>query len=121
MSDEIIKGYMGELENIVNERTKNKLLDKKLRERQQYLESEINKYLEEKKHPGVKNRNIAIIKEEKEARVRPKKKESEQNCLKFLSEQGVKNPQEALKTLMNKMKGDTTLKTVIKIKKIKKV
>lgn len=120
MSDDI-KAYMVELENIVNERTKNKAIDKKLKERQQYLENQINNYLEEKKHPGVKNKNIAIIKEEKEARVRPKKKDSEQNCLKFLSEQGVKNPQEALKTLVNKMKGDFTLKTVIKIKKINNV
>jgi regulator of sigma D len=118
MSDEI-KAHMTELENIVNERTKNKAIDKKLKERQQYLENQIDKYLEEKKHPGVKNRNIAIIKEEKETRIRPKKKDGEDNCLKFLYEQGVKNPQEVFKTLMNKIKGDTTkLKTVIKIKKI---
>jgi hypothetical protein len=118
MSEEI-KAYMTELENIVNERTRNKVIEKKLKIRQNYLENQINKYLDEKKHPGVKNKNIAIIKEQKETRIRPKKKESEQNCLKFLSEQGIKNPEETFTALMNKMKGDTALKTVIKIQKIK--
>lgn len=118
MSSEI-KSYVSELEKIIEERKKIKLSDKKLKDRQTYLEKKIENYLDTKNQPGLKNKTIAITKEEKETHRRGKKKDKEEDALKFLRDQGVRNPEETLKNLLSKMKGDVEYKTILKIRKIK--
>lgn len=115
-----IKSNVTELESIIQEQKRLRIELKKLNDRKKELEKYIDKYLETKGQPGLKNNSIAIIKKEKEVHKRVKQKEAKKEAVKFLKDQGVRNPEEAYNNLIEKMKGEAEVKSYLKIEKLKK-
>ena len=114
-----ITGSVKELENINIELASLGKKMRDLRHRKEKLEAEIADYLEEKEQPGLKYKNIAIVTEEKERRLRKKKHEKLNDGVSYLRDNGISNPEKVLETLLDKMRGDIEMKKVLKIKEIK--
>lgn len=115
-----IKAWFSELECVIEDQKKMRISLKKLNDRKKELEKNIEKYLEEKEQPGLKNNNIAIIKKEKEVHKRVKPKEAKKDAIKLLKDQGVKHAEDFYKNLLEKMKGEKETKSYLKIEKIRK-
>lgn len=115
-----ISGSVKELEDINKELASLRGKMKILRERKEKLEGEICQYLDEKDQPGLKYKNIAIVMEEKEKRLRKKKQDKLNDGISYLRDNGISNPEKVLENLLDKMKGDVEEKKVLKIREIKK-
>jgi hypothetical protein len=87
---------------------------KNLKKRSTELERDILQYLNEKEQPGVKYQNTAIVIENRQKNVMKKKKDANNEMLKFIAEHGISKPEEFLKHLNNIKK-----ENVIEMQKIK--
>ena len=114
-----ITASVTELENINKELSSLHKKMKDLRLRKEKLEKEIIEYLDEKEQPGLKYKNIAIVAEEKEKRLRKKKQEKMNDGIAYLKNNGVHNPEKILQSLLDCMKGDVEEKKVLKMKELK--
>jgi hypothetical protein len=92
---------------------------KTLRKEEKIISNRIVEYLNEKEQPGVKFQGNAIVVEDKEKYISKKKKESQTDCIEFLSQYNIDNPEEVLKKLHEIKKGIPEKIQKIKIKKIK--
>jgi hypothetical protein len=92
---------------------------KDLRKQEKIIANRIVEYLKAKEQPGVKFQGNAIVVEDKEKYVTKKKKDSQNDCIEFLSQYNINNPEEVLKKLLEIKKGVPEKIQKIKIKKIK--
>lgn len=89
----------------------------KLRKRKKELETVLTKFLEEKKQPGFKYKNLAIIAEEKNRQVRKPKDERLKDSVDLLRNHGVQNPEKVYEELM-KNQNMEQIKKQVQIKDI---
>jgi cell division septum initiation protein DivIVA len=109
-----------ELEEINKEMISLRRKIKELKDRKDSIEKDILDYLEKKEEYGLKYKNIAIIAEEKEKRLRKKKQDKLNDGVNYLKENGVSNAEHILQNLLDKMKGNISETKILKLKEIKK-
>jgi hypothetical protein len=112
MSD--IKGYVNELAELNKEIKRRTAELFSLRSRKTKLENDIAKFIEDKKLPGVKHNNLAVLIETKEKRTKKKSKDKIEACKTILQSVGVVNSERVLKQLEEARKGDSKEVKVIK-------
>jgi|LauGreDrversion4_2_1035121.scaffolds.fasta_scaffold01314_4 hypothetical protein len=88
---------------------------KKLRERKKQIEENLCKFFEEKKQPGIKYKGLAVVAEDKTARVKKKKAEKTQDCINVLKHYNIHNAEKIYNELLETMKGDEISKKTVKI------
>ena len=91
-----------------------------LRRKSKQLEKNIIEYLNHKEQPGVKFQDTAIILENKTKREVKKKQIVEEDLLDILKNNGVSNPKDVLKEIIEARKGIEISMQKIKIQQIKK-
>lgn len=112
-----IKAILTELENLNNDNTRLKAemkayntprraQVKKNNLRIDSLNANFQKYLEFHSLPGVKFRGTEYRLKEKKARAPKKPKERDEDAVKVLEEEGVQDPEDLLKRLLDARKGD---------------
>lgn len=89
---------------------------KTIREEKKQSEKNILDYIHDNDLPGIKFGNIVILAEEKNYHSRLKKAEKEKNITELLSRMGIMDTKAAYQKLMEAMKGEASVKNVIKIK-----
>lgn len=98
-----LKALSVELERLNKEVTK-------LRRRKRELETVLTKFLEDKKQPGFKYKNLAIVAEEKNQLVAKPKDERLKDAMEILRHNGVHNPDKVYEELMKSQKRDEVKK-----------
>ena len=78
----------------------------------------INDYLNEKDIPGVKDKDTAIIIENKKKRVNVSRKNTESECLKILQSHGIDNAETILKEISEARKGQSVPLQKVKLTEI---
>ena len=90
---------------------------KSLQSQIKYLENELGSYLDSKDQPGLRYRNMAIIKEDKIKRKVKKKSLQHGDSIKFLQDQGISNPEMILGGILEARRGDPSSEFKFKYKK----
>lgn len=90
-----------------------------LRKKAKQLEKDIIDYLNHKEQPGVKFQDTAIILENKYKREGKKKQSIEEDSLQILRDNGISDPQNVLKEIIEARKGREIPLQKIKIQQIK--
>lgn len=105
---------------ILNEELKRlRLKIKSINNTKKQVEERIINFLKAKDQPGVKYQGDTIILDTQQKRNRKPQKDKEQNALNVLRTYNIHNPEEALKDILEGMKGDVTTVSKLKIKKSK--
>jgi hypothetical protein len=114
-----IQSYVSELKNLNIElkRVNKNAFD--IRKKIKEVEKNIIEYLREKEQPGVKYQDMAIIVENKTKRANKKKKDIEEDSIRILEENGIRDPKNVLDKILDARKGDEVENKKIKIKKLK--
>jgi hypothetical protein len=110
-------GIVEELISLRQELVRNRKQGTKLRKRIKYLENELGSYLDSKDQPGLRYRNMAIIKEDKIKRKVKKKSLQHGDSIKFLQDQGISNPEMILGGILEARRGDPSSEFKFKYKK----
>ena len=114
-----IKEYVIDLERVdielKNLRVKVKMLNAKRAE----ILKNITAYCQAKNQPGIKFNGKAIVVQEKETTKIRRDKGLSEDELNLLKEEGVKSPEKLYEKLKQVRKGETVVKTGVKITKIK--
>lgn len=76
----------------------------KLRRRKKELETVLSKFLEDKKQPGFKYKNMAIVAEEKNRQISKPKDQRLKDAVDILRQNGVANPDRVYDELMKSQK-----------------
>ena len=84
-----IQNYVNELKEINTEIKRLKGVTTDLKKRSMQIEKNIISYLNEKNIPGVKDKDTAIIIENKKKRINVSKKNAEQESIKILESHGI--------------------------------
>jgi len=100
-----LKNSVDELKNINSEIKRLKTSLAQLKGRSTVLEKNIIAYLNEKDIPGVKDKDTAVIIENKKKRVNVSRKNTESECLKILQSHGIENAEAVLKEISDARKG----------------
>lgn len=116
-----IKSYVDELQSVHREIKLNNVRNRFLRQRAKELEFNITEYLAEKGQYGLKYQGRALIVENKEKRLRKKKKEKENDIISFFQDLGINDPEEAYKRLQETQRGEQIEEKKIKFKKIPQI
>ncbi len=82
---------------------------KLLRLKKKIIEDKIKEYLHVNEQPGVKYGDLVVLSKERFARKKLKKQEREENAVVVLEGLGVNNAKEALKNILESMKGEKTI------------
>lgn len=120
MSGKILND-LKELKSITNEIKRLNLKMKELRLNKSEIEDRIIEYLEEEDQVGVKYENMVILARQKTQRRKKKKGEKEQDAAAVLEQFGIENPNEALKQVLDAMKGEEMLVSSLQVKESKEV
>ena len=115
----IIQNYVNELKDINSEIKRIKLLSSELKKRSHLIEKNIIAYLNEKNIPGVKDKDTAIIIENKKKRVNVSKKNAEIECIKILESNGIPNAKNVLNEILNVRKGNNIEMQTVKVTQLK--
>jgi hypothetical protein len=115
-----LKNSVDELKNINLEIKRLKTLLSQLKNRSGVLEKNIIAYLNEKDIPGVKDKDTAVIIENKKKRVNVSRKNAESECLKILQSHGIDNAETILKEISEARKGQSIPLQKVKLTEIKK-
>lgn len=91
---------------------------KKLRASKVEAEDRIIDFLRRTDQPGVKYKNIAVVQQERKFHRRPGKKEKMLVGATILKGYGVNDPDEALKRLLDAMRGSEFVKHKLRIKEL---
>ena len=91
-----IQNYVNELKDINTEIKRLKGVTSDLKKRSMQIEKNIISYLNEKNIPGVKDKDTAIIIENKKKRISVSKKSAEQESIKILESHGIMNAKNVL-------------------------
>ena len=79
---------------------------KDLRSKKGVLEQKIITYLNKTNKSGAKTQNLIVLSKEKISRPTKSKTQKEQDIVKLLENNGIKNASETYKEIINTMKGD---------------
>ena len=101
-----IQNYVSELKEINTEIKRLKGVMSELKKRSTLLEKNIISYLNEKNIPVVKDKNTAIIIENKKKRINVSKKNAEQKSIEILESHGITNAKNVLNQILDVRKGD---------------
>lgn len=112
-----ITSTVTELKNLTQELERMNKEALKLRKRKKELETVLEKFLEEKKQPGFKYKNIAVVSKETSRLLQKPKDERLKDAIDILRSQGVPNPDKVYEELMKSQKKDT-VKRHVEIKEI---
>jgi len=115
-STSVAASDMRELKEIVAELKIINAKAKELRGKKKDLESRIMEYLEETEAPGLRYKDLVVLKSETTIHSRKKKKDKEEGMIKVLEDLGVDDPKKALDQLKNAMVGEEKSETKLKIK-----
>lgn len=115
-----IQTYVQELKDINLEIKRLKNVISEYKKRAILLEKNILSYLNEKDIPGVKDKDTAIIIENKKKRVNLSKKNLENESLRILESNGISNPKLVLEQLLNARKGEAVETQKVKLTELKK-
>lgn len=107
---------MSELKEIVSEIKNLNQRSKELRDRKKELENKILDYLEQTEQPGVKFKELIVLKSETTSHFRKNKKEKQEDIIKVLEENGISEPQKVYGQITKAMIGDEHTKTRLKVK-----
>lgn len=114
-----IISLFNELQSIKTAISKNNKDNAVLRKRAKNIENQLTDHVEAKNPDGVKFQDTAILIDKKAKWSYKSKKDTEQDSLQILEENGVPNPREVLDELKKARKGQEIESKIIKIKKIK--
>jgi hypothetical protein len=115
-----IQKSVEELKNINSEIKRLKTSLSQLKSRSGVLEKNIISYLNEKDIPGVKDKDTAVIIENKKKRVNVSRKNTESECLKILQSHGVDNAEAVLKEISDARKGQSIPLQKVKLTEIRR-
>jgi len=115
-----IQNYVTELKEINTEIKRLKGVSSELKKRAMKLEKDIISYLNEKNIPGVKDKDTAIIIENKKKRIPGGKKNAEQESIKILESHGILNAKNVLNEILEARKGNNIEMQKVKVTDIKK-
>jgi hypothetical protein len=101
-----IQNYVTELKEINTEIKRLKNATSELKKRAMQIEKNIISYLNEKNIPGVKDKDTAIIIENKKKRIGISKKSAEQESIKILESHGIHDAKNVLQEILNARKGN---------------
>ena len=111
-----IVGDINELEDIDNELKRLCKTMHQLRSRKLTLENSIVEFMAQKGQPGLKYKNKIIIPEERKKRTYRKEKEKRADGESVLKDYGISNTENALREIMEAMRGPSEQRTGLKIK-----
>jgi hypothetical protein len=115
-----IQNYVNELKDINTEIKRLKGVTSDLKKRSIQIEKNIISYLNEKNIPGVKDKDTAIIIENKKKRISVSKKNAEQESIKILESHGIMNAKNVLNEILEARKGNNIEMQKVKVTDIKK-
>jgi len=107
---------MKELSKLVLELKTMNAKAKDLRSRKKELEANILEYLESSEQPGIKYKELIVLKTETTTHTRLKKKEKQDNMIKVLEENGVEDAQKVYETIAKSLLGEEQTKSKLKVK-----
>jgi hypothetical protein len=113
-----IQKSVQELKDINLEIKRLKTLLTQLKNRSGVLEKNILSYLNEKDIPGVKDKDTAVIIENKKKRINISRKNTELECLKILQSHGIDNAETVLKEISEARKGQSIPLQKVKLTEI---
>lgn len=114
MSD--IAETMKELKDIVSAiKTMNSQI-KELRERKKVLEEKVLSYLEDTNNPGIKYKELVVIKNESITHAKKKKKEREESIINILQQQGIQDPKKVYAEILASSLGEEKQTTKLRVK-----
>lgn len=118
MSTVRIKGDVTELRAIEKEIKRLQDLLKPLRQRKKEIENQILTFMQKTNNglQGLKMNGVEIQAVEKKVRERVNKEDKEQNAIRLLQQSGVHNARKTYKDLQEAMKGQETVKPVLRMK-----
>jgi len=114
-----IQNYVNELKEINTEIKRLKGVTTNLKKRSMLIEKNIISYLNEKNIPGVKDKDTAIIIENKKKRINVSKKSAEQESIKILESHGIMNAKNVLNEILEARKGNNIEMQKVKVTDIK--
>ena len=114
-----IQAMVNELQSIRGELKTLRLRGMTLRKKQKEIESDIASYLESKSQPGIKYKNIAIIKETKTYNKIKKKADQKYDMARLAEDFGIKDTDKFLEELDKVKKGSPEERSKLKLKTIK--
>ena len=114
-----IQNYVQELKEINIEIKRLKGRTTELKKQAANLEKNIISYLNEKDIPGVKDRDVAIIIENKKKRINVSKKNAEQESIKILEAHGIINAKNVLNEILEARRGNNIELQKVKVTEIK--
>jgi hypothetical protein len=109
---------MRELNQIVNELKIIATKSKELRSRKKELELQILQYLESTDAPGLKFKELVVLKTEHTTRTRLKKKEKQENMFKILEDNGVVEVQKVYDAICKSGIGQEKIAPKLKVKTV---
>jgi hypothetical protein len=114
-----IRGDVQELESLRKEIKALNERRKVLKTKEHVIETRIQDYLSSKNQPGLKHQGNAILIEEKSVHKPLKTKDRDANAIEILAKYNVPNAEQVMKEIMESRKGETVLKSKVKIQKLK--
>jgi hypothetical protein len=114
-----IQSYVQELKEINVEIKRLKGRTSELKKKAAQLEKNIISYLNEKDIPGVKDRDVAIIIENKKKRINVSKKNAEQESIRILEANGISNAKNVLNEILEARRGNNIELQKVKVTEIK--
>lgn len=107
---------MKELTTIVNELKIVNSKAKDLRIRKKELEKQILSYLDETEAPGLRYKELVVLRSDSTTHVKKKKKEKEESIVRVLEDIGVDDPQKVYQRITEAMVGDEKQVTKLRVK-----
>jgi len=114
-----IQAMVNELQGIRGELKALRARGMGLRKKQKGIENDIREYLDSKNQPGVKYKNIAIIKETKSYNKTKKKADQKTDIARLAEDYGIKDTEKFLEELDKVRKGSPEDRTKLKLKLIR--
>jgi len=113
-----ITGHVTELKIIIAEETRARAHLKKIRDKRKILEDQIAVYLADSPDAGIKTRDFTISLENKEVRLRKKKRDRVEEASNILKRAGVHDADRLVDRVVEAMRGDIEIRPKLHIKKV---
>ena len=101
-----IQGKINELQSINKELLTLRNRVRNLNTHKKKVEEYINNYLESKKQPGLKYKDLVVVKENTIKRKNKKKSERQNDAVKVLEKYGIQNPTNVLNEVLEARRGE---------------
>ncbi len=118
---ETILNDLKELKSITNEIKRISIRLKELRLNKSEIEDRVMEYLDQEDQVGVKFENMVILARQKTKRVKKAKKDKDSDAAAILESYGIENPKEALKQIMDSMKGEEEIVSSLQVKETREL